>query len=129
MLDQEQCWQAVKSKGAAFDGQFFFSVLTTRVYCRPSCPSRLPLRKNVRFYETPKEAEAEGLRACLRCRPLAAVGADPAEQRIRNTCRFIEQNISERLTLSALSNQAHMGPCNFRRAWNKNLGSWVAFCL
>ena len=74
MLDNEMWWRAVESKNASFDGKFFYGVVTTGVYCRPSCPSRLPLQKNVRFYLTPKEAEADGLRACLRCRPLAAIG-------------------------------------------------------
>src|SRR5580693_4570370 len=71
MLDSEQCWQAVQDRDGTHDGRFFFGVLTTGVFCRPSCPSRTPLRKNVRFYRIPEDAEREGLRPCLRCRPLA----------------------------------------------------------
>ncbi|HKZ73492.1 MAG TPA: Ada metal-binding domain-containing protein, partial [Steroidobacteraceae bacterium] len=73
-LDQETCWKAVESRDATRDGTFVFGVLTTGVYCRPSCPSKRALRRNVRFFETPAEAEAAGLRACLRCRPLALSG-------------------------------------------------------
>ncbi|MBI3209525.1 MAG: hypothetical protein HYZ37_11575 [Candidatus Solibacter usitatus] len=63
----DQCWDAVEQRSGSCDGRFFYGVLTTGIYCRPSCPSRLPLRKNVRFYTTAREAEADGLRACLRC--------------------------------------------------------------
>lgn len=122
MLDQELCWQAVQSKDSHCDGKFFFGVVTTGVYCRPSCGSRLPLRKNIRFYETAQAAEADGLRACLRCRPLAAIGADPAEQRIRDACRFMERNISERLTLGALASRAGMSPFHFQRAFKAVVG-------
>jgi len=72
MLNQDKCWDAVQKRDASQDGKFFFGVLTTGVYCRPSCPSRPPLRKNVRFFESSADAEREGLRPCLRCRPLAA---------------------------------------------------------
>jgi AraC family transcriptional regulator, regulatory protein of adaptative response / methylated-DNA-[protein]-cysteine methyltransferase len=122
MLNHESCWQAVESKDRKFDGKFFFGVLTTGVYCRPSCPSRLPLRKNVRFYKTTTEAEADGLRACLRCRPLAAVGADPAAQTMRRVCRFIEQNVSERLTLSSLAAEAVMSTFHFQRSFKAVVG-------
>jgi AraC family transcriptional regulator of adaptative response/methylated-DNA-[protein]-cysteine methyltransferase len=122
MVDQRLCWQAVESKDSQYDGKFFFGVVTTGVYCRPSCPSRLPLRKNVRFYETTSEAEADGLRACLRCRPLAAVGVDPAVQTMRKVCRFIEQNVSERLTLSSLAAEAVMSPFYFQRSFKAVVG-------
>lgn len=122
MIDHDLCWQAVQSKDSHFDGKFFFGVVTTGVYCRPSCPAKPALRKNVRFYETPKQAEADGLRACLRCRPLAAIGADPAEQKIRDVCRFVEQNVSERLTLSSLASRAKMSPFHFQRAFKAVVG-------
>jgi AraC family transcriptional regulator of adaptative response/methylated-DNA-[protein]-cysteine methyltransferase len=66
-LDAELCWQAVLKRDKSLDGQFFYGVVTTGVYCRPGCPSRAPLRKNVTFYKTAAEAERAGLRACLRC--------------------------------------------------------------
>jgi len=62
-------WQAVETRDAAADGQFVFAVKTTGIYCRPSCPARRPLRKNVRFFANCEEAEAAGFRACLRCKP------------------------------------------------------------
>src|SRR5690348_14260390 len=65
-------WQAVLQRDSSADGTFVFGVLSTGVYCRPSCPARRPLRKNVRFFTSPREAEGAGLRACLRCKPADA---------------------------------------------------------
>ena len=62
-------WQAVLDRNRGADGAFVYGVITTGVYCRPSCPSRRANRVNVRFYETPAEAEADGLRPCKRCTP------------------------------------------------------------
>jgi AraC family transcriptional regulator of adaptative response/methylated-DNA-[protein]-cysteine methyltransferase len=88
MIDQEQCWQAGRRDGR-FDGEFYFGVVTTGVYCRPSCGSRKPLRKNVRFYATAAEAERDGLRACKRCRPLDPE-RDVAAAEVREWCRELE---------------------------------------
>lgn len=68
MTDEDR-WQAVREKNRSFDGAFVTGVHSTGIYCRPSCPARLPLRKNVRFYATPADAEAVGLRPCKRCSP------------------------------------------------------------
>ena len=68
-ISDEERWQAVLGKDRRFDGAFVTGVHSTGIYCRPSCPARAPLRKNVRFYATPAEAEAAGLRACKRCSP------------------------------------------------------------
>jgi metal binding Ada-like protein len=67
--DDEARWQAIVQKDRAADGQFYFSVKTTGVYCRPSCPSRLANRENVEFHESPEAAERRGFRACKRCKP------------------------------------------------------------
>ncbi len=61
-------WAAVKARDAEADGKFWSCVVTTGVYCRPSCPAR-PKRQNVRFAASPADARAAGFRACKRCRP------------------------------------------------------------
>lgn len=70
-LDDEARWRIALAKDRRFDGRFVTGVLSTGIYCRPSCPARAPRRENVRFFASPAEAEAAGLRACLRCRPEA----------------------------------------------------------
>ena len=74
-LDPERCYRAVASRDARFDGWFFTAVRTTGIYCRPSCPARTPLARNVRFFTTAAAAEAAGFRACRRCRPDAVPGS------------------------------------------------------
>ena len=77
MLDDNKAWDAVKRRDRSFDGRFFTGVLTTGVYCRPSCVARHPDRKNVGFFATGAQALAAGLRPCKRCRP-DEVGRDEA---------------------------------------------------
>lgn len=69
MIDEDRAWRAVLARDRGFDAQFVTGVLSTGIYCRPSCPARHPRRENVRFFDGPAAAEAAGLRACLRCRP------------------------------------------------------------
>src|ERR1700744_3706397 len=64
-----KAWQQVLARDASADGQFVYAVKSTGVYCRPSCPSRRPERKNVSFFPHASAAEAAGFRACLRCEP------------------------------------------------------------
>src|SRR5229473_4167939 len=88
-MSEQQCWHAVATRSRAADGAFVYAVMTTGVYCRPSCASRRPLRQNVRFYTTPAAAQADGLRPCKRCRPLESSG-DPMARKIGELCRYIE---------------------------------------
>jgi AraC family transcriptional regulator of adaptative response / DNA-3-methyladenine glycosylase II len=74
-LDHEHCYRAVASRDARFDGWFFTAVRTTGIYCRPSCPARTPLARNVTFFTTAAAAQAAGFRACRRCRPDAVPGS------------------------------------------------------
>lgn len=76
-IEQDSRWQAVVNRDPAADGQFVFSVRSTGVYCRPSCPSRPARRENVAFHANGTVAERAGFRPCKRCKP-AAHGADLA---------------------------------------------------
>ena len=68
LTDQER-WEAVIHRDKNAADAFFYSVGTTGVYCRPSCPARIARRENVAFHPTPKDAERAGFRACKRCKP------------------------------------------------------------
>ncbi|WP_435417125.1 bifunctional DNA-binding transcriptional regulator/O6-methylguanine-DNA methyltransferase Ada [Parerythrobacter aurantius] len=76
-MDDTACWDAVMRRDRRFDGRFVTGVLTTGIYCRPSCAARHPHRDNVRFFTNGAEARAAGLRACKRCLP-DEVGRDEA---------------------------------------------------
>src|SRR5271170_2619493 len=90
-LDEEQCWKAVQQRDKRQDGTFLYGVLSTGVFCRPGCPSRLPRRENVRFYAVAADAAKDGLRPCLRCKPLAA-DCDTESATMRMVCEYIEQH-------------------------------------
>jgi len=68
-MDDERRYQHFLQRDRAYDGKFITGVLTTGIYCLPSCPARRALRENVRFFKTPDEARQSGLRPCRRCRP------------------------------------------------------------
>lgn len=68
-MTDEARWQIALAKDRRYDGAFVTGVHSTGIYCRPSCPARAPLRRNVRFYPTPEAAANAGLRPCKRCSP------------------------------------------------------------
>lgn len=122
MLDPDKCWAAVIKKDKTQDGRFFLGVLTTGVYCRPSCPARTPLRKNVRFYETAADAERDGLRACLRCRPASWKDEDPNRARIESLCQYIRENTDAPVTLDELSRRSGLSRFHLQRTFKKIAG-------
>src|SRR5262245_61211467 len=83
-------WDAVRRRDKAADGMFYYGVLSTGVYCRPSCSARLPRRDNVRFHLTPVEAEKAGFRPCKRCRPNEASASERQAALVAAACRQIE---------------------------------------
>lgn len=108
--DFERCYRAVQSKDARFDGWFVTAVLTTRIYCRPSCPVRPPFARNVRFYPTAAAAQRAGFRACKRCRPDASPGSPEWNVRgdvVARTMRLIADGTVDREGVGGLS--AHLG--------------------
>ena len=73
--DFEACYRFMRSRDPRYDGYFFVGVTSTGIYCRPSCPARLPKRRNVRLFRSAAAAQEAGLRACKRCDPDAAPGS------------------------------------------------------
>ncbi|WAX81759.1 helix-turn-helix domain-containing protein [Streptomyces sp. KMM 9044] len=79
--DTERCLRAVRSKDARFDGWFFTAVLTTGIYCRPSCPVVPPKPENMVFHPSAAACQQAGFRACKRCRPDTSPGSPEWNQR------------------------------------------------
>src|SRR6476646_3872288 len=101
-VTDEERWDAIVHRNAAADSTFYYSVRTTGVYCRPSCPSRLAKQANVRFHPTCEDAEKAGFRPCRRCRPNEPPLAERQKAAIEKACNLIE--ISEqRLDLARLA--------------------------
>lgn len=130
----EKQWDAVQARDRAADGTFVYAVLSTGIYCRPSCPSRKPRREQVEFYSLPEAAEQKGFRACLRCRPRLARLRDPRTEAVARVCRAIEKQIDAadapealegngaQLTLTALSSSAGISPHQLERAFRSVMG-------
>jgi AraC family transcriptional regulator, regulatory protein of adaptative response / methylated-DNA-[protein]-cysteine methyltransferase len=114
-------WQAVLDRDSALDGAFVFGVSSTGVFCRPSCPAKRPRRENVTFYDDPLQAEQQGYRACLRCRP-KAIDGNPQSALVRAVCRYIERHIDDRLTLGMLANEFRRSPFHLQRTFKSVLG-------
>jgi len=116
-ITDEDRWQIALAKDRRFDGAFVTGVHSTGIYCRPSCPARAPLRKNVRFYATPADAGIAGLRPCKRCSPdaqsdeeacvLAAIAAIRAQGA---------------MTLDQLADLTGYAPTHFQRLFKRTVG-------
>ncbi|WP_225845320.1 AlkA N-terminal domain-containing protein [Streptomyces sp. HPF1205] len=104
--DFEACVRAVRSKDARFDGWFFTAVLTTRIYCRPSCPVVPPKAENMTFYPSAAAAQQAGFRACKRCRPDAAPGSPRWNERadlVARAMRLIADGVVDRAGVPGLA--------------------------
>jgi AraC family transcriptional regulator of adaptative response/methylated-DNA-[protein]-cysteine methyltransferase len=117
----DERWAAVCARAHAADGAFYYSVRTTGVFCRPSCPSRTPRRVNVAFHASPAEAQAAGFRACLRCRPLDAPLAVRQAEAVAQACRLIEAAEDEP-DLASLAAACGMSRFHFHRVFKAHTG-------
>jgi AraC family transcriptional regulator of adaptative response/methylated-DNA-[protein]-cysteine methyltransferase len=117
-LDDEQRWQAVLEADRAFDGAFVTAVRTTHIYCRPSCPARKPMRKNVEFLASPDVAERAGYRACKRCHPR---DADPQRVLVQRVCdRLVEGESAP--PLAELGAEFGVSPFHLQRTFKRVTG-------
>lgn len=114
-------WQALVDRDERADGQFWFSVKTTGVYCRPSCPARLPNRENVAFYESITDAEKAGFRACKRCEPQGPGLAARHAEAVASACRMIKE-ADEFPSLGQLAKLVKMSPSYFHRLFKATTG-------
>jgi AraC family transcriptional regulator, regulatory protein of adaptative response / methylated-DNA-[protein]-cysteine methyltransferase len=118
-----RAWQQVLARDASADGQFVYAVKSTGVYCRPSCPSRRPERKNVSFFPTNALAEAAGFRPCLRCEPTRITPkADPQAAAIAKATEFLTQHAGERTKLDDIASAAGLGKFALQRGFKRVLG-------
>ena len=104
-IDADAAYQAITARDARFDGRLFVGVTSTRIYCRPICRVRLPLRKNCRFFETPAQAEAAAFRPCLKCRPEIAPGAG-LPWTVMDASRTLARQAADALDAQAASGEA-----------------------
>ncbi|MFG2786349.1 bifunctional transcriptional activator/DNA repair enzyme AdaA [Streptomyces sp. NPDC048419] len=125
-MDEDTRYEAVRSRDARFDGEFFFAVETTGIYCRPSCPAVTPKRRNVRFFATAAAAQGSGFRACRRCRPDAVPGS--AEWNVRadvvgRAMRLIGDGVVDREGVAGLATRLGYSARQVQRQLTAELGA------
>lgn len=119
--DPSIAWQAVVQRDRTFDGRFVYAVSSTRIYCRPSCASRRPTRARVEYFDSPRDAERAGYRACKRCRPGSDVGPS-TDRLVAAACAYIREHAHEPVTLGALSRAVGVSPFHLQRTFKRALG-------
>ena len=126
-LDRSTCDRARLARDARFDGRFFTGVLTTRIYCRPTCPVKPARSRNVVFFPTAAAAEGAGFRPCLRCRPESAPGTPAwrgAAATVSRALRLIERGfLDEGKTVADLADALGMTPRHLHRLFARHAGA------
>ncbi len=125
-LDHQQCYDALRSRDGRFDGRFFVGVRTTGIYCRPICPSRTPLARNVDFYAHPAAAEDAGLRPCRRCRPETAPGSSDwagGAAVVERALRLIDEGALDESSVDELAGRLLVGGRHLRRLFADHVGA------
>jgi AraC family transcriptional regulator of adaptative response / DNA-3-methyladenine glycosylase II len=126
VIDADICYRALRARDARFDGRFFIGVKTTGIYCRPVCPARTPLRKNVTFFACAAAAESAGFRACRRCRPETSPGT-PAwlgtSSTVSRALRLIHEGYLDERGAEALAARLGVGERHLRRLFDEHLGA------
>lgn len=126
VMDEDTRYEAVRSRDARFDGEFFFAVETTGIYCRPSCPAVTPKRRNVRFYATAAAAQGSGFRACRRCRPDAVPGSADWNVRadvVGRAMRLIGDGVVDREGVAGLAERLGYSTRQVQRQLTAELGA------
>jgi len=124
--DTERCVRAVRSKDARFDGWFFTAVLTTRIYCRPSCPVVPPKTENMTFYPSAAACQQAGFRACKRCRPDTSPGSPQWNARadsVARAMRLIRDGVVDREGVPGLAARLGYSPRQIERQLLAELGA------
>src|SRR5579884_2619184 len=126
VMNEDARYEAVRGRDARFDGEFFTAVLTTGIYCRPSCPAVTPKRENVRFFPTAAAAQAAGFRACRRCRPDAVPGSAAWNVRadaVARAMRLIGDGVVDREGVAGLAARLGYSARQVQRQLTAELGA------
>src|SRR2546423_3236782 len=123
VIEGDVYWQSVLAKDERFNGIFVYGVRSTGIYCKPSCPSRRPGRRQVAFFPSCEAAEASGFRACLRCQPRQVTQSDPRVKMVLRVCHAIEtQEDDTLLSLDDLSARVGVNPHHLQRTFKSITG-------
>jgi AraC family transcriptional regulator, regulatory protein of adaptative response / methylated-DNA-[protein]-cysteine methyltransferase len=122
---EQHWWQAVVQNDPTLDGILFYAVKTTGIYCRPSCPSKLPKRENVLFFASCAAAESAGFRPCKRCQPKTLAPSQQQADMIAKSCDRINAQLQASApppSLAEMAKAAGLSPHHFHRIFKKIVG-------
>ncbi len=116
---EKEMREAITLRDKASDGRFFYGVITTGIFCQPSCASRPALTENLRFFPSAESAMVAGFRPCKRCQPTQG---NPKVARLVETARYIESHADEPLTLTKLADRAELSASRLQRIFKEAFG-------
>ena len=119
MPSEDEMRKAITERNKSFDGEFYYGVISTEVFCQPSCPSRQAKPENIRFFPSAEAAEVVGFRACKRCRPTEDLSK---VRHLVEVAQYIEKYADEKLTLSSLADIAELSPSRLQRVFKGAFG-------
>jgi AraC family transcriptional regulator of adaptative response / methylphosphotriester-DNA alkyltransferase methyltransferase len=114
------CWKAIVENDASYDDQFFYGVRTTKIFCRPSCSSRVPNKENVVIFKNAFAALNQDFRPCKRCKPDGL--KLPAEEWVGQITEWIGEHYTESITLERLADVSHGSPYHLQRLFKRIKG-------
>jgi AraC family transcriptional regulator of adaptative response/methylated-DNA-[protein]-cysteine methyltransferase len=115
-------WDAVLRRDRAADGRFVYGVRSTRIFCRPSCPSRRPRRDGVQFFDSAGDAQTAGFRPCKRCRPESEAAPTRSDEAIQRAVRFLREHADEPVSLADLARSAGLSAFHLQRRFKQAVG-------
>ncbi|WOH37717.1 AlkA N-terminal domain-containing protein [Thalassotalea fonticola] len=118
-LDPHVCMQARLSRDSRFDGKFYTAVITTGIYCRPTCPAGPAHEKNVSYYQSAAQAEFNGYQPCKRCKPELSPN-QPLPKTIDQALALV--TIEPQIHVADLATKLDLSERQLQRLFNDNLG-------
>ena len=115
-------WTAVETRDSSRDGTFVYAVVSTGIYCRPSCPSRRPVRANARFFDSPDDAERGGFRACLRCKPRDQHASSATSDGVDAARAYLDRNADRAVSLDELARYSGLSASHLQRSFKRIVG-------
>lgn len=118
---QSEFWKAIENRDNQYNGRFYYGVVSTRKLCLPSCSSRQPLRKNVRFFLSLEQGLAAGFEYCKRCKPKTLQADDSPLTSLLRVCRYINDKTDQNLKIEELARAVDLSQHQLHRLFKKYL--------
>lgn len=114
-------WEAISKNDSDYDGKFYYAVSTTLIFCRPSCHSKMPLRKHVTVYQTIDAAQEAGFRPCKRCRPDKEIAMSSQLELVHQTLEYVNDHLTETLTLESIADKLFVSSTYLQKIFKEEM--------